>query len=299
MKRAFLLLEVAVAVGILAVGMAFVGMQIQNAARTSREAERSMRALLLAESKLTEFEMGSITPDTTDEKRGIPFGKVFPDYGWRLEMQPSATPELNIVILDILYQPRPDVKQDLNYETAQLVHRLYTLRATPRALDLTQDFGMDEEQADKLTEQLAAVGDAGLDPRNLDPRLFANLNLEQLLQVAPPLLEALGMKMEDLMQLLPADLQQALKDAQAQFEENAGGDTGDTGGTGSTGGGAGSAGGPATGGSGTTAGGSGTPDSGQTGGSGASGTPASGGQATPPASGGGTARPSKSGTKKP
>ncbi len=213
MKRGFMLLEVVVAVGILAVGMAFIGMQIQYASRHARESERTMRTLLLAESKLTELDAGLIVPE---EKLEATFGAVFPDYGWRLEMKPTATPELNHLTLEILYQARQDVNEEFRFDEAEVVQRLYTLRATPRPLNLVNDFGMPEEQADKLTEQLAGVGDGGLDPRNLNPALFAQMDLEQLLEVAPPLLEAFGINMEELMQMLPEDLRQMVEDALAE-----------------------------------------------------------------------------------
>ena len=216
MKRGFMLMEVVVAVGILVVGMAFIGMQIQNSSRSIRRAERSMRALLLAESKFTEFDAGLIIPEEEIEEE---FGPLFPDYAWRLRIEPHTdTPDLNQVTLEILHQVRESVDEEFDFDEADVVHRLYTLRATPMNLDLTRDFGMDEEQADELAEQLSTVTDAGIDPRDLDPALFAMLDLEELLEVAPPLLEAFGLSVADLMQVLPEELRQALEEAQAEFE---------------------------------------------------------------------------------
>lgn len=225
MKRGFLLMEVVVAVGILVVGLAFVAMQIQNSSRASQRAARSMRTLLLAESTLAEFDAGLIIPDGEETERE--YGPLFPDYGWRLLIEPHPNlPDLNQVTLEILHQVRLDIKaEEFDFDEADLVHRLYTLRVTPQPIDLTRDFGMPEEQADELAELLDGVSDRGIDPYNLNPALFAELDLEELIDVAPVLLEAFGMSVSDLMQVLPEELRQALEEAQAE------GDTGDTGGS--------------------------------------------------------------------
>ncbi|MFH0980613.1 MAG: hypothetical protein V2A79_03625 [Planctomycetota bacterium] len=227
MKRGFMLLEVVVAVSILVVGMAFIGMQIQNASRNAEQSERAMRALLLAESKFAEFDAGLIVPEEEIEEE---FGPVFPDYGWRLRIEPTSTLELNLVTLEILQQVRQSVQEEFKFDEAAVVHRLFTLRATPRALDLTRDFGMSEEDADKLTGRWAPIGNGGIDPRNLDPaRLFGDpeMDLTELLELALPLLEAYGMSLDDLIPMLPEELRQALEQAQAESEASGG-----TGGTG-------------------------------------------------------------------
>lgn len=213
-------MEVVVAVGILVVGLAFVGMQIQNASRAGRRAERAMRALLLAESTFTELDAGLIIPDGEETERE--YGPLFPDYGWRLRIEPHPNmPDLNQVTLDVLHQPRQDVKEEFDFDEADVVHRLYTLRVTPTNIDLTRDFGMTEEQADELSEKLSGATEGGIDPRNLSPALFANLDLEELLEVAPALLEAFGMSMNDLMEVLPEELQRLLEEAQTEFEQSA------------------------------------------------------------------------------
>ncbi|MCP4590528.1 MAG: hypothetical protein GY842_07280 [bacterium] len=220
MKRAFLLMEVVIAVSILVVGMAFIGMQVQNSSRAAARAERTMRTLLLAESKFAEFDSGLIIPEDEIEEE---FGPLFPDYGWRLLIEPHPTTlDLNQITLQILYQPRQDISEQFDFDEAQVVHRLYTLRVTPQPIDLTRDFGMDEEQADDLAEQLGGVTEGGLDPRALSPAIFAELSLEELLEVAPPLLEAFGMSIGDLMNVLPEELRQALEEAQAESEDSEG-----------------------------------------------------------------------------
>ena len=222
MKRGFMLMEVVVAVGILVVGIAFVGMQVQNSSRSARRAERSMRALLLAETTFTEFDAGLIMPEEEIEEE---YGPLFPDYAWRMRIEPHTDmADLNQVTLEVLHQVRHSIDEEFDFDEAEVVHRVYTLRATPMNLDLTRDFGMDEEDADRLAEQLSAVTENGIDPRDLDPALFAALDLEELLEVAPPLLEAFGLSVDDLMQVLPEELRQALAEAQAQFEGSEGAD---------------------------------------------------------------------------
>lgn len=223
MKRAFLLMEVVVAVGILVMGLAFIGMQIQNSSRSARRAERSMRTLLLAESTFSEFDAGLIIPDGEETERE--YGPLFPDYGWRLLIDPHpTTADLNQVTLEILHQVRLDFKDEFDFDEAEVVQRLYTLRVTPPAIDLTRDFGMDQEQADELAEQLATVTEDGIDPYNLDPALFGTLDQQELLDLltqAPQLLEALGLGLNNL-EGLSEELRQALEQAQAEVEGTTG-----------------------------------------------------------------------------
>ncbi|MBN1510865.1 MAG: hypothetical protein JXB13_02530, partial [Phycisphaerae bacterium] len=78
----------------------------------------------------------------------------------------------------------------------------------------TRDFGMKADEAEKLAEQLSGVGESGLDPYDLDPALFRDLSLEDLVEVLPTLLQAFGMNMEDLLPMLPDDLRQLMEEAQ-------------------------------------------------------------------------------------
>jgi type II secretory pathway pseudopilin PulG len=212
-RPAFILLEIVIALAILILGMAVLGSQFQTSRQAAYETERTYRALLLAESKLAELDTGLIVPEELIEEE---FGPIFPDYAWRLQIEPSAVPNLNFITLDILYQQRPDVQTTFDFDTATVLYTAYAMRSTPAQIDLTRDFGMDEDQADRLTEQLSGVGEFGIDPRNLDPSVFRNLELEDLIDVLGPMLQALGMSTDDVMAVLPPELRDALH---AQLEE--------------------------------------------------------------------------------
>jgi hypothetical protein len=222
-----MLLEVVIAVGVLVLGMAFVGLQIHNASRVEMEAERSLRGLLLAERMMAELDTGLIEYDEEVEEE---FGRLFPDYGWRMKVEQTSVPDLNLVKLEILYQPRPQVDEEFNFDSARVVHTLYTMRATPTRLDLTRDFGMDDKKADELTERFANLGDRAPNVRDIDHAWFRDASLEDLLEVAPALLDAFGISLSDLKKVLPPDLLQSLEQAQAEFEGSRTGEEGGTGG---------------------------------------------------------------------
>lgn len=212
---AFILLEIVIAMAILILGMTVLGSQFQSSRQAAYETEWTYRALLLAESKLAELDTGLIVPEDLIEEE---FGPIFPDYAWRMRIEPTAVPDLHFITLDILRQPRINVDTPFDFDKATVLYTAYTMRATPAQIDLTRDFGMGEEQADQLTEQLSNVGEFGIDPRNLDPSVFRELDLAELIDVLGPMLQALGMSTEDVMSMLPPELRDAL---QAQLEESA------------------------------------------------------------------------------
>lgn len=223
MKRGFMLLEVVVAVGILVMGLAFVGMQVQNAANASRRSERALRALLLAESKLAELDTGLIEPADEIEDE---FGPLFPDYGWRLRIETHpTTPDLNQITLDILYQARQDVEEEFDFEKAELVHRLYTLRVTPLTLqDVLAYFELSEEQ-EELVRELVNPDGEGLNPNELPARL-PDIPLADLLEQAPQLLQLFGLTEAIVMQMLPEATRQKVEALQSDSENSSSADEG-------------------------------------------------------------------------
>ena len=220
-RRGYLLLEVVVALGLLVLGLATLGMQIQNAHETTYETKRTLRAMNLAESQLAQLEAGliqnvdsAIEDDLEDE-----FGRLFPSYGWRLRLEPTETPELWAVRLDILYQLRLDVEEEFDFDEAEIVFTVRTLRATPVTIDPSRDFGADEETMQKLTEALSGTD---LDAYALDLRAVGGLPIDQLLELLTAFREAGLLEGINLGSLLPAELLNMLEEAGADLDGDAG-----------------------------------------------------------------------------
>lgn len=205
-----MLLEVVISIGLLVLGLAVIGAQFQNSYVTAHENDRTVRALMLAESKLAELDTGLILPEELIEED---FGYVFPEYAWRMRIEPTHTPELNAITIQILHQPARNVEEEFDFQGAKVVETLYTFRATPRPFDLRKDGGLDDEQIDKLNGALPG----GLPGDSIDiPDLARNTPVEELFKMLPPLLEAFGMSMDDFKRELPEELRAALE----QFEQN-------------------------------------------------------------------------------
>jgi uncharacterized membrane protein YgcG len=236
----FILLEVVVAVGLLVLGMAVIGAQIQTSAVRARETDRQARVTFLAESKFAEIDTGLVIPDEDEIEED--FGRLFPAYAWRLRFEPTgeqAADSVNnfdnlglaFIQLEILHDPRRDPDETFDFDGATVVGEYYTLRAAPRPLDLTLDFGMEDDVAEKLNEDLAGLA-GDLDVHNFNPALFKDLDKEEILKVLPVLMQAFGMRESDILNLVPADLRpqlEAIFDMQntdEDLEESGDGDTG-------------------------------------------------------------------------
>jgi hypothetical protein len=212
-------MEVLVALGVLILGLSVLGSQIHTGRQASQLMERDYTALLLAESKIAELDTGLVVPDDIVEGD---WGELFPRFGWRMTMEPSGVPLLTAIRLQILYDGRRwNVDEEMDYDNAEVLQTVHLLRATPARIDLTRDFGMKAEDAENLAEQLSGVGQEGLNPYDLDPALFRDLTLEELIEVLPALLQAFGMRLEDVLPMLPDDLRQLMDGAgeEADFDD--------------------------------------------------------------------------------
>jgi hypothetical protein len=212
-RASYLLLEVVLALALLVLGLATIGMQVQTSFDTAHASRRMLRAMNLAESKLAELD-AQLVPDVeeaVEDELEDEFGKLFPDYGWRLRIDPTQTPDLWLVRLEILYQGRQDVDdEEFDFEEAEVAYTVRTLRATPATVDPARDFGADEETMERLTE---AFGGTDLDPTNLDPRLLAGLPLEDLVDLVAALQEAGLLQGIDLASVLPPEILELLEEA--------------------------------------------------------------------------------------
>ena len=207
--RAYLLLETVIAAGLLVVGLSVIGAQVRDSHFAARKMELQFNAQMLAESKLAELDTGLLDFDSFDEELEEEFGPLFPYYGYRIRIEPTATEGLNLLTLQILYKIRDYESDDFDFDEAELMHTLYTFRLVPVPLDLAVDFGMGEEQLEALEIAAADVG-VDIDPTNWDVRIFATMDVEELIQFLPAVMEAFGLDLGD-MAGLPPEVQAALK----------------------------------------------------------------------------------------
>jgi len=228
-QSGFMLLEMVIAVGLLVLGMALIGAQISTSTDTARETELMSRVVFLAESKIAELDTGLIIPEEEIEED---FGRLFPEFGWRMRIVPAAETELNLITLEILYEFAREPDEEFDFEDAEVMQTYHTLRATPTSLDMTRDFGLEEEQADDINNQLADLTGGAVDVREFDPSIFQNLSPEELAGLAEMLINQMGADASALMQLLPPQargmLQPFLEDLQGALDDGSG-DTGDDG----------------------------------------------------------------------
>lgn len=213
-RSGYVLLETLIATTLLVLGLAVIGTQVQRAYFETLEMERRTRALMLAESKLAELDTGLIVFDSFDEVMEEPFGPLFPDWGYRITVQPTLTEGLNHIQLEILYFMRNYDREEFDFEQAKVIHELYTFRMTPRRIDLMLDYGMDEESVTKLNDLLSGVGmeipEDGFPLqdflRSADiADIMSLLSDEKLLQAMG------GFTKEDILGALPREVRQALK----------------------------------------------------------------------------------------
>ncbi|MCH7700432.1 MAG: hypothetical protein IID37_01975 [Planctomycetes bacterium] len=213
-RRGFVLLEVVLSLGLLVLGMTVIGAQVRQAFDTSVNTALTMRAMMLAESRLAQLDSGMLVLDPVLIEAGEPieedFGRLFPAFATRVTVSETAVEELFQVTLQMLYDRNRDPDDEYDFDESTVLYTLYTLRATPAFIDLEVDFGVDQERIEKLIE---AVPDAEFDPYAFDPSFLASMELEDLVAVLPDLLEALGIGPDEVARMLPPDVLQMLNEA--------------------------------------------------------------------------------------
>ncbi len=191
-RRAALLLEVILALAILFMGMAVIGIQLSSALQIGYRSERSSQALMLGEAKLAQLDSGGIDLQRELGADGImegDFGITFPGYFWRFLLEPDENvADLFTVRLEILYGTPEDDLEPGSIEDAKRVITLHALRPTPATLNLQRDFGFSDEEL----EEVAASLPVDIDPTDLSPAALANRDPAELLELMPTLLEIFG-----------------------------------------------------------------------------------------------------------
>jgi len=212
-QMAYVLLETVIATGLLIVGLAVLGAQIQDSETAIRQMRLRLRAMTLAEQQLAELDLGLVELDTVDEVQEGDFGPRYPDFGWRLITEPTAIEGMFRLTVEVLYLVRADAyrEDDFDYEAADSVFTAFAFRPAPQALDLGVDFGLSDEELETISEKLSNAGVPGLDALSFDPAILAKLDFEQMVEVLPVLLDALGMELGDLADLIPPEVLEELK----------------------------------------------------------------------------------------
>lgn len=207
-RGAYVLLEMVVATGLLVTGLAILGGQVQDARSTINVMRRQITAMMLAEQQLAELEMGLVELDSVDEIEEGDFGPRYPNYGWQLITEPTAIENMFLLQLDVMYLFREDDyrEDDFDHDESDIIHTVYAMRATPRPLHFGEDFGLKEDELIELADKLDQLGIPGLDVEAFDPRFFQNIDFEELIKVAPLILDAIGLDISQLTGMLPAEL---------------------------------------------------------------------------------------------
>ncbi len=231
-RRGYVLLETVVATGLLIVGLAVLGAQIQESDTAIRQMRLRLRAMTLAEQQLAELDLGLIELDSVDEVQEGDFGPRYPDYGWRLITEPTAMEGMFRLTVEVLHLIREGTykEDDFDYDAADILFTAYAFRPAPQALDLGIDFGLSDEEFEKVSEKLSNAGIPGLDAQSFDPTILAKLDFAQLVEVLPVFLDAMGMKLGELEAMIPPGVIAELKKSGLLDElegSNEGGEGGD------------------------------------------------------------------------
>ena len=254
LRRGSMLFEVLLALSILTLGMATVGIQISTGLRLETEAAEIFRRQSLIESMLAQLEVlvademsmaeEESGPALTDRELDIEgeFGLVFPGYAYRILIEPTEVEMLNRVTIELL-------QADFDPETGELedepqrVYLVRTLRATPPQINLSAENGgmmLSMEQRSSL-QALGLIDADG----NLNIQKLVAMDPATLLELLPLLMSSFGggelaqmmggMSPEQLLEALQhqqsgepdADLNGDLDEATVADDEGTGDQTGD------------------------------------------------------------------------
>ncbi|MEE9295865.1 MAG: hypothetical protein V3W34_13010 [Phycisphaerae bacterium] len=207
-RLGYILMDVVISIGLLLLGLTFIGAQVQESREAAYASEDLTRVLMLAESKLAELDTGLIhfEQEADDEVEGD-FTLRFPNYGWRMRVVETATEGLRAITLEILFAPRESLEDEFDVDDAEVVHRVYTMRADPPLLDMETDLGLDEETIIALSETLPVEF---FDPPYFDPSKLPQLDIEDLMELLPSLLDLFGDNADGLLAALPPEFRAML-----------------------------------------------------------------------------------------
>ena len=214
-RRGYVLLETVVATGLLIVGLAVIGAQVQDSQTCVRKMQRRVRAMMFAERHLAMLDLGLVELDSVDELEEGDFGPRHPDYGWWLTTEDTAIENMYLLRLDILHHLREDEyrEDDFDFDNADTLYTVYAMRAAPQPVDFGEDFGLTEDEVIELGEKLSELGIDGMDPEEFDLRILGKLDFEELLEALPVIMDAFGMELSDMASTLPPNLLRQIQES--------------------------------------------------------------------------------------
>jgi hypothetical protein len=206
-------LETVIAAGVLMVGLAVIGAQLQEAEKAVRKMNLRLRAMTLAEMQMAEMDLGLIQLDSVDAIQEEDFGPRYPQWAWRLTIDETAIESMYLLRIEVLYSARDEYEEEYDFDNAESVHTLYACRPAPQPLNLTTDFGLTEEQALEIGEKFAEYG---INPEEFNPSFMLDPpfdEFENFIEFLPTLLQTFGMPLSEIERQLPPDMREALKAA--------------------------------------------------------------------------------------
>jgi hypothetical protein len=193
--RAAVLLEVVIALAVLVTAMGLLGAQLASGLNTTFHAEEQLRASLLADRIVG---LVQLDPDmqrrlTEEDEFEDKFGDDVPGYYWRIKTEPvdrEHPDELKVVTIQVLYQPDKELQDSTGgIGSATLLRQLGLLKAKPGTINLVEQAGLNEEQAEELRQ---AIPIPGFDPSAIDlQQLMGMLTTDQITQLLPMLMPLL------------------------------------------------------------------------------------------------------------
>lgn len=201
-RRGSMLFEVLLALSILTLGMATVGIQISTGFRMELEAAEVFRRTSLVESMLAHLEVivaeklaseeeeeeGAAMPDRELDFEGE-FGLVFPGYAYRVLVEPTEVDMLNRVTIE-LSQAEFDKETGALLEEPEPVYLVRTLRATPPQINLDSEksgVNLSVDQRSSL-QALGLIDDDG----NFNIQKLVAMDPAALLELLPVLMSSFG-----------------------------------------------------------------------------------------------------------
>lgn len=187
-RRALVLLEVVVSLGILVVTMAVIGLVFRNGMRNVETSEKLSRGMIMAERLIAEIDTNSglLNLDEPEQFDYFKADETLAGMSWKVKVEPLQAVE-GLLQIDISIFIGDPEDEDLHENI--LSTRIY--RAIPRGIDLENDFGLDEDQIQQLSDAIPG-GSQFIDPNNFDPKALASLDMDTLIGLLPTLIAAFG-----------------------------------------------------------------------------------------------------------
>ncbi len=196
-SRAAVLLEVVLSVAILSLAMMVLGAQFSIGLQTAQLSQRQRQGLMLAESIVSQIEMGTLELD--EDEFIDEFGSQYPGYAWRVTTESSPIEGMKLLTVSILAGlPDDEEGEPAGLERFEEILSVRTLRAEHMPLDLEQ-FVAPDQQVEDLCDRVPPefcelLNELGIDLNDFDiPKLIQQLDMESLLELLPmlPMLEQL------------------------------------------------------------------------------------------------------------